>query len=506
LAIDGSSLDDKAEAGAVQLTDKSKEKEKEILFASSASAAASSPAPSFEEIMGELVGVKALLATRGTPSSALGRLLTAPAAIMPLTGDGAAKLDIQALDELAGRLHETLRRVRIDDELQANLAKALRVAEEKEAELKTSNERIEPERTKHMSTEIELQMALEELKRLQVENVNAKVWSKSLDHCQIKLLEQENELRKYEREIEQLRHDLEYSGSQTHHMEENFKLKTVIEQLRLDKERVLKENNRLENSFRTANKKLYGALHGNQELQKLQHSTEDELEESRAQIQRLFRTIKEMTAQTSQLEETRRRVDLLQNQLDDRDRELNACRSEVELVHALKRETEDDKTTISQLANDLAEMRIQVDLAEPLKRNLEEERAKLRAAAKEMNEIKTAKHELQFKLADLVQIEERNLQLTLDVQEYKVKVEKFQMLIGDLAKVKALSKASQHSLREQDRALEELKKEKKKLEKENNALRLEQDRRKDSDAKLRALEDDLVKNYIPVRATWPSCL
>jgi hypothetical protein len=65
-----------------------------------------------------------------------------------------------------------------------------------------------------------------------------------------------------------------------------------------------------------------------------------------------------------------------------------------------------------------------------------------------------------------MQIEERNLQLTLDVQEYKVKVEKLPSLIGDLAKVKALSKASQHSLREQDRALEELKKEKKKLEKE----------------------------------------
>jgi hypothetical protein len=51
---------------------------------------------------------------------------------------------------------------------------------------------------------------VEEPKRPRVKIVTRVFSSKSLDLCQIKLLEQENELRKYDRETEQLRHYLEY--------------------------------------------------------------------------------------------------------------------------------------------------------------------------------------------------------------------------------------------------------------------------------------------------------
>ena len=457
------------------------------------------PPPSFDDILGELSGVRALLASRGQSSTALGHLLATPSAIVPLHGDKTIGPTLKNLEELADKLSETLQRVQVSEESQTEFARALREAEENEAQLVSFIQTNEGDKTKHMSTEIELQMSREELKRLQVENINAKVWSRALDHCQIQLKEKDNDLKKRGREIAELRQKLEGGDNQVQQLEENFKLKTQLESLNHDKDRVDKENRRLEKGFKNANEKLSGKLHEVHKLQKLLHASEDELEESKAQIQRLFRTIVDMKTQTAQMEELRRRLELLKGQVEEKDKELSSTRGVVELANALKRETTLNDEHIFKLEDDLSELRIQVDLAEPLRKNFEDERNKLRQASKEINELKTAKHELLFQLHDLKQVEERNAQLTLDLQEFKAKVDKLPGLVGDVAKLRASSRASVHALKEQDKLFEQVKRERGRLEKENERLKLDLDRCKNCEILLKEKEEELVTIYIPVR-------
>jgi len=372
-----------------------------------------------------------------------------------LQGDGSIVPTVKALDDLAVKLDEMLHRVKVSDESEAKLEVVKAENHDNMKKLKSATEQL----AKHMSTEIELQMSREELKRLQVENVNAKAWGRALDHCQLQLMEKENELKKRERQIDDLKHKLATTGDQHSHLAEIYNLDAKYRALSDDKHHVEKEKRRLEKSFTTANIRLEDAMQKNQELQKSLHTTQDNLEDSHAQIQRLLRTIVDMKKKTEKMYEHERHLDLLMTQVESKDQELVSSRALGEQNNKLMQDVALKDEIIGEREEELDELRFKADLAGQVQKNLDDERNKLREANKEIHTLKSNESKLVSQLNDLKHLEERNELLKLELKDCKSKVDKLPGLIGDISKLRALSRANTRAFNEQEATVEKLKKE-----------------------------------------------
>lgn len=404
------------------------------------------------------------------------------------------------LDGLSARLRDTLQRVRLDEEAHTQLREAERRHAEKDAELRQLEEHIRPERARSFETSIELQMCKEDLKRLQIENLNAQHIYKKLAAVQNDNKDLTNQLAEMRRKVDNLQEML-LAGDPTHsHLEETARLKAQISDQQHERDRMQKENNRLENAFSSSNLRMRETLHKNQAQQKLLHATQDELEESRAYAAKLTGEITSLKGQLQGMAELERRVRLLDKTLEARSKELESSREEAKLIARLKQELGGCFERIVDLEDKLNAASITADLADSHVKSLEEEKSLLRAAQRENLDLRTDKVTLEQKLRDLQRLEETFHQCHAENSELRLKVERLPALVGMVAKLKASSRASVYALREQDRVVEQFNREKTALTKDNQTLRAALEQRRDVEAKLREREEEVETKYIPLAA------
>lgn len=462
------------------------------------------PPVSFDDILGELAGIRALVASRGSSSSALGHLLREPSIIMPLKGRCGINSTLANLTNLSERMSARLRGVRLDRDARIRLEEKLEAVEELQEELKTSTEQIKQEQMMHMSTAIELQMSREDLKRLQVENVNARTWERALSDHKTKLKEKDNEVEKLRRELDDLRNDPELGGNQTQVslLKESEEMKKKYDILERDKDRISMENSRLERSFKHVTKNHREALLNNQELQKQMHAAIDELAECQHHIQQLTGSLLDQSALKTEISELKRKLEVFRHQMEEKDKELFASRTLAESINKMREDIITRDKENADLEVKVNKLQMQADLAEPAEKNLVELRAKLRQCTKESNEIKTFNHMLGIQLQELKSVKEHNEQLVRDLQEYKSKFKGLPKILKDLAKARASARANAQTVKDTFEELNQLRTAKKLHEREINDLRLNVDRKNDIESKLKACEEEIQKTYLPVSHTY----
>lgn len=190
--------------------------------------------------------------------------------------------------------------------------------------------------------------------------------------------------------------------------------------MELERERMKKENHRLENAFQTSNERMKKTLLKNQEQQKTIHAAEDELEDSKATIGKLTGDIVTLKGQLSHMNELERSKRLLERTIESRTKDLEASKEEGKLVMKLKTDLRQSYDRIVSLEQTLNTLSIEVSQAETHAKSLAEERDTNRKLKRELLDLKTDKVTLEEKLKDLEKMEHTFHDAVAENNELKV--------------------------------------------------------------------------------------
>ena len=146
---------------------------------------------------------------------------------------------------------------------------------------------------------------------------------------------------------------------------------------------------------------------------------------------------------------------------------------------------------IDELENKISELTVVVEKGNVAAEQLEIFREQLRSKSKENSKFALMLQSLDLKVRDKEQTKIANKDLSRELAEYKVKIDKVPGLLTEIARLSGTSRASIKALSEQDKYLNESKQRIKELERLNSKLSNELRLFKDSETKLKEVSKQL---------------
>ena len=299
--------------------------------------------PSFDEILSEVEGIKSYIAESASKNMSIGILTETQCALIPVqdqdtffhtsrpskhdnsTHASKGALAARDMEELSKSLLHVMRRRLTDEQMLSKLVvKSIRM-EEQLAEQMVQKEEADQEHGELLSSSIELQILRDESIRLRAELATAQVYVNKFEELRKEMSANETafarKLAEKQKQIDffQVKGDSKGLDSATSKIHE---LQHHIATLTGDRDRLLKENNRITNALTVSDKRVKSALLDHVTLHQRVHAAEDELAASRTHISRLEREMNSTRRVKVDKDELTRKVDMMQKEIEVKDASL----------------------------------------------------------------------------------------------------------------------------------------------------------------------------------------
>lgn len=483
---------------------------------------------SFDMILSELSTLAGCISERGTADYPLGYLLDRTAAVMDLGDldeeesvkdskddpDSHVKIKmvtdqseeegivkavpnmIQSMNLLAEELEKAVAERAKVQKVTDNVWMRLKQQEEMMAEHRTLIEQSELERSEVMSLTVELQVLRERSQRL------------ARDEAQYKALLQRNvELTNQVKSLEDQVSDLQnqeqeevQNVSDNQHMRELADKYTELTHrftlVEVEKDRLQKENVRLKSSIKVSEQRVKGSLQDQMALHQQLQQLDEEVTGAKATITKLARELDGRKNTKDHRVEWERRIHQLEKVLQQRDIELAEAREMTSMASKTQAELMTAEKTIEELENKIGEYSVDVERGAVAINQLDHYREQLRLKTKENRDMSLHIHGLENQLNDVPYYQKRIAELSEELMENKMKVEKIPGLLTEQARLRGSSRASVKALKEQDKTLNQIKNRVKMLEqecqmlkKDNRAMQELEYKLKESNSEIKRLMD-----------------
>lgn len=374
------------------------------------------------------------------------------------------------------------------------LLAVLAAQEERLAEYRTLVEQTEIERNEFMSMSVELQVLRERNQRISKEEIT----TRSLE---TKNNELSRQVKKLEEKLKELQ-EKNFSVDEVSMKEEerNIEIKNISQQhsarvdtMKLENERLSKENQRLKNAIQVSEQRVMGALQDQMTLHHQLQQMEEEAVAAKANITKLTREYEELRIARNYKEESDHKARELQREINKRDLELIEIREAANLSQKYQEELANAEKVIETLENKLSEYSIELERGRVAISQLDNYREQIRVKTKENRDMSLHIHALETQLKDVPYLQNRFTEVSDELQDCKVKLEKMPAVLSEMSRLRGSSRASVKALVEQDKQLAQLKHRVKLLEKETAVLRNDNRSMQDVEAKLKDANTEISR-------------
>ena len=270
-------------------------------------------------------------------------------------------------------------------------------------------------------------------------------------------------------------------------------LTSKVEALSLENENHGKENQRLKTAMKVSEQRVKSALQDQMTLHHQLQTMEEELVSSKATITKLNRELEEQRSLRSFKEDAERKLFELQKEVSKREVELVEQRESSLLANKYHNELINAERTIEGLEQRLAEYSVELEKGAVAVGQLESYREQIKLKMKENRDLSLQIHSLESQLKDVPFLSNRFQEISEELQDCKIKVEKIPGLLAEIARLRGSSRASIKALAEQDKLMNHLKTRVKTLEKENALLKNDNRAMQDVETKLKESNTEIKR-------------
>jgi hypothetical protein len=358
-------------------------------------------------------------------------------------------------------------------------------------------EQVKEERNEHMKTAVELQIVKEKVVRLQKEIVTLKASASSstmmLSPSSRPAPNTPGSSSSFARELSatspvassataaaipvdtiqsDLRNRLQESQS-------------LLEEVSMERERLIRENRRMGNAVKNAEDRVRAVLQDQMLLNSQLQTAEDELEGSRTVMQQLMDRLEQERNLRESDEEKNELIRELRREIQRREEEINGLKEEANQTKRYRQEIATLESLNDELENRLSEQAREVEKGLAAIEQMDRYRIQLSEVTKQNRELSLNAASLENELKGMSQLQARYKDLSNELNDYKLKVEKIPSLMAEIARLRGSSRASMKALMEQDKQIDEMRKNIQSFERENVRLKAENRSMIDMEGRLR---------------------
>lgn len=462
----------------------------------------------FQSIVNEVNALKSSIAHKGLLCSPVGAMLELPSAILPLNIElenpqvddrtGVTSSSTEILDTLAQLIsHSEVLQTQIrgsDDAKEENerLNFIIKMQAEQISELKTLLDLKTHEHNDYLSTSVELQMLREEIR---VFRENGDI-VRDLQVTNHDLQKQMQVLRKAltdsERKCREM--SLQMPKADTVAMDSmNNNHQKEIEELENSKNTLAKDTQRLLIAIRQSEQRTKAALQDQLVLRQRLNKAEEELSGAKAFVTKLLGDIEIEKNQRTDRDELDLKVQELQRALVAKDGELFEARESTNATRKLKQELRRAEEYASSLEEKIGEVTAESEKGLIAIEHLDNYREQLRQKTIEARDMSLQLHSLEAELKEVKQFQAKHKLMEQELNELRIKVEKFPPLIVEITRLRSTAKAGSKTLQEQDRSIIAAKEKAKAMETEVVRYKAEIRSLRDVESKLKDANGEIKK-------------
>lgn len=245
--------------------------------------------------------------------------------------------------------------------------------------------------------------------------------------------------------------------------------------------------------MKVSEQRVKSALQDQMTLHSALQSMEEELISARATITKLQRECEEQKSLRTFKEDAERRLFELTKEVTKREIEIAEMRENSLLANKYHQELINAERTIESLEQKLAEYSVELEKGAVAVSQLESYREQIKGKMKENRDLSLSIHSLESQLKDLPFLSNRFQEISEELQDCKIKVEKIPGLLAEIARLRGSSRASIKALAEQDKLMNQLKNRVKSLEKENALLKNDNRAMQDVEGKLKEANQEIKR-------------
>lgn len=245
--------------------------------------------------------------------------------------------------------------------------------------------------------------------------------------------------------------------------------------------------------MKVSEQRVKSALQDQMTLHTKLEALEEELISAKACNTKLERECEEQKSLRSFKEDAERRLFELQKEVSKREVEIAEVRENAQLANKYHNELINAERSIESLEQKLAEYSVELEKGAVAVGQLETYRDQLKVKMKENRDLSLTIHSLESQLKDLPFLSNRFQEISEELQDCKIKVEKIPGLLAEIARLRGSSRASIKALAEQDKLLSHLKSRVKALEKENALLKNDNRAMQDVEGKLKEANQEIKR-------------
>jgi chromosome segregation ATPase len=473
------------------------------------SAEPSSAAPSYDNILSELSSLGVALSERSSTSYPLGLFLEHPVAVVdvPIINDDNVSTAVdslslhcmlQSIESMTKEVHDELNKRMDAVLLKEGIVLDLQQKDAQLNEFRTRMEQVEYDRNEFMAVSLELQVLREKNQKVTKDDVNKKVLENQNQELSKTVQKLEESIRLLQDDKKTPRPSGGGSGSSNNEDIQRVQqqlqgMQVKFDVLRQENEHNVKENQRLKTAMKVSEQRVKSALQDQMTLHHQLQEMEEDLGSSKATITKLHRELDEQKSLRSFKEDAERKLFELNKEVSKRDVEMTEMRETSSLANKYHSELITSERAIETLEQRLAEYSVELEKGAVALNQLESYREQLRVKTKENRDLSLQIHLLESQLKDVPYLSNRFQEISEELQDCKIKVEKIPGLLAEIARLRGSSRASNKALAEQDKLLNHLKTRVKQLEKENALLKTDNRGMQDVETKLKEANQEIKR-------------
>lgn len=501
----------------------------------------------YEEILRELASLETCLAERSRTDYALGLLLDRPVTLLDdsthviaaissnssssdndlltsLQQQNAAAI-LAATSSLVDKLGEEMKGYVEQVGKRDALTSELRMKEELLTEYRTRMEQIDIERSDWISMNAELQILREKLQKHQKEEHTSRILEQKNQDLTKRVLALEEQLLSFQ-EIEKKYQKTTSSSSNTSTSQESsnnrgvtnenssnnnnnnnrvtseeaeklrdslLQLQSANVELSQQSEQYQKEIQRLKTTIALSEQRVKSILQDSMVLHQNIQVLEEENMNSKATVTKLLREVEDMKNLRQYKEESERRMFEYQKEMMKREVELAESRENNILINKYHNDLITAERTIESLEQKLAEYVVELEKGKIASSQLDNYREGMKGKLQEIRDLSLYIHQLENQLKDVPYLTARFQELSSELADSKVKVDKIPGLLAEIARLRGSSRASIKALMEQDKLISTMKNRLKLLEKDNALLKHENQSLLDLEMKVKEANQEIKR-------------
>ena len=497
----------------------------------------------YEEILKELSMLGASLSERSSSSFALGLLLDRPIVMVEDVPKAPAGGDQQAISAIIESTETIIKEVADEfskclegSSKKESLLLELQIKEEALMEYRTRLEQIDIERNEFLALNVELQILREKMQKFSKEESQARILEQRNAELSKRVAYLEDQVayftevdKKYKEKLGHPSQEPQPHPQQSQSgkspakssgavsasaaaassssalgekvsSEEATKLKEANQllaqtnsELQQQNEQLSKEIQRLKTTINLSEQRVKSILQDSMVLHQNIQLLEEENMNSKATITKLLREVEDMKNLRQYKEETERKLFEMQKEIMKNDIEMAESRENNVLINKYHSDLITAERTIEALEQKLAEYSVELEKGKIASNQLENYRETMKLKLQEIRDMSLQMHQLETQLKDVPYLNARFKEVTTELSEYKMKVDKIPGLLAEIARLRGSSRASIKSLMEQDKLISTMKHRLKLLEKDNTLLKHENQALLEMEMKLKDANQEVKR-------------